>query len=294
MAGQFTVMDNSEIKELLDTLPKILLFGVNESVSSVVSTGRFTLFNDLPEDVRYKIGNMTQSSSLFRTEKSFLSSIAGKEVFYDTHCISRGIGLDELNNYIKNLPKNTKTNILSLLIFKGDNMSYEIRQVEVIIELATNNKLIIHENDGQIHKLVSYTSFIDYCIIRSGVSNMDLVTVLFDFNTINGIVANRKKCMEVDNLYNHKYTYSYIDAALQHFRDYFGPLSLILRMNIIVWGYGLPDSENPYSIENTLGLGTLFFASDDDRLQHLISSKEFVLSNLSGKNDKYVDERFLL
>lgn len=291
----YHILDQHDIKELINTMPKVLMFNSYNDYKSSSDT-KFSTFNNLPEDIRLKIGAMAKSPSFFKTEKSYLSSVSGKQTYYDIACTNTGPTLKEFNKYLKSLPKNIKTYIGCMLIFKNSNF-YKLHWVIVEVELTDKNILNIYYFGGaRIRTLITPVSFMDFCIENAGLPvDYELVTVLFDYKTIREIVSKRKICMEVDNLYDHKYAFSYTDAIMQHFRDYFGPLSTFLSISLAALSYSIPNNLYVETIKTNQNFNTHFFISNDGNKEKELSAySNYILEKLQGPNNIYVDERFLI
>ena len=63
----YRLLDSDEIKDLLDVMPEILKFNSYEEFNE--EDVNFTNFGELPDDIKFKIANMSSSSNIFKTEK---------------------------------------------------------------------------------------------------------------------------------------------------------------------------------------------------------------------------------
>jgi hypothetical protein len=273
----YNTLSPSELVELNLNIPSILNFSLT-NISDDISNDIFPSYSQLPQEIKLKIASSVDPN-IFRTEKSLLQSQEGKLSYYDSFCL-KGISFNELNKYVKSLPKNTKTLIGCLFLLRSTN--YYLNSCSIEIELLQNDKLNIYQHKGQkIKTLITSTSFIDYLIQLFVSNDGNLVTVVFDPITIKNIVSLRKTCMNINNNYIKDYTKIYVTEVINWLKDYFGPMSEYISISLAQLNSSLPNDLSANQIRRRFGINTFLFASTNSIPErNLEVYSEYILKNI--------------
>lgn len=275
-------LSHDEIQNLIETIPRL-----SKSITKkdICTNNNFHMFEQLPEELRFKIG-MIATPNFIKTSKSYTK-------LHNDLMYKKGPSIWEFNNYIKNLPKN-KSVIISLFgIFYSENHKhYLVYDFHGGIDLLQNNQLHVCSM-GKAKTLLNPESFLDYFIITSGYDDdYKLIEIIYDMNTIGGILSNRTKCLNIDPLYKNKFMYSYMYLLFKHFSKYYGLIGRILSIILFGNDWFITDIIRDKISQSVSQVKTYFFYINDSN-EDLINLVNKILSELSGPDNIFVDNYFL-